>query len=356
MAQPKPSPASPVLGQETVKAASLNPFHRNPRIGNIPLIVESVERLGQYKPLVVNRGTLTGRPDEVLAGNQTLAALLKLGVEDALVSWVDVDDETADRIVLIDNRASDKGSYDNALLAELLDGLPDLGATGYTDGDLTRLLNGLDDEEIGLTDPDAAGPKPEPEDTITREGDVWLLGRHRLICGSSTSGSVLQRLVDGRAIDALWTDPPYDVDYVGKTKDALTIKNDTKGGLAELLLHAFQASLTVLRPGAPAYIAHADTERVTFELALREAGYLVRQNLIWVKNTMVLGRSDYQYKHEPILEAETPPAASEDDEAAGDQLLEHEPVLYGFTPNGEGRLAAAATAGTATTSRQPCSR
>jgi site-specific DNA-methyltransferase (adenine-specific) len=104
----------------------------------------------------------------------------------------------------------------------------------------------------------------------------------------------------------------------------------------------FQAALTVLRPGAPCYVAHADTERVTFEAALREAGYLLRQNLIWVKNALVLGRSDYQYKHEPILEAVVPGEPGETGDLS-DEVTTHEPVLYGFTPGGEGRLGRGST-------------
>jgi DNA modification methylase len=111
----------------------------------------------------------------------------------------------------------------------------------------------------------------------------------------------------------VWTDPPYGVDYVGKTQDALTIQNDSAGGgLFDLLAAAFGVVATVCRRGAPVYVAHADTERVCFESAMESAGLKVRQNLIWVKNVMVMGRSDYHYKHEPIL--------------------------YGFVPADSGRL------------------
>lgn len=115
-----------------------------------------------------------------------------------------------------------------------------------------------------------------------------------------------------RRADCIWTDPPYGVDYVGKTEDALTIKNDTTSNLETLLTGAYTTSIKVSRPGAPVYIAHADTQRVTFQTCAEEAGLVFRENLIWVKNTLVLGHSDYHYKHEPIL--------------------------YGFTPGGNGRL------------------
>lgn len=131
----------------------------------------------------------------------------------------------------------------------------------------------------------------------------------------------------------MWTDPPYGVDYVGKTDEALTIRNDGAENLEGLLAGAFAAAATVLRPGAPVYVAHSDTRRITFETQMREAGYLVRQNLIWVKNTMVLGHSDYQYQHEPILQGEAP-----DPELELHTIVGHDPILYGFTPGAGGRL------------------
>ena len=112
----------------------------------------------------------------------------------------------------------------------------------------------------------------------------------------------------------------------------MTIRNDSARGLADLLDGAFRVVAEVCRPGAPVYVAHADTERVTFETSLIGAGLLVRQNLVWVKNTLVMGRSDYHYQHEPILEAQL------EDPAAEDPGEEHEPVLYGFTAGGGGRL------------------
>jgi site-specific DNA-methyltransferase (adenine-specific) len=318
-----------------VDPASLRPFYRNPRVGNVPLVVESLRANGQYRPLIVNTGRQTGRPDEVLAGNHLLAAGLKIGLSEMLVHWVDVDDEHAARIVVVDNRASDKGTYDQEVLGNLLlEFEGDLEGTGYNEADLQRLLGGIGLGEQGtLTDPDAVPAMPKAP--RTKPGYVWKLGEHRLICGDSTDSAVINKLCGPDAgVSAMWTDPPYGVEYVGKTKDALRIQNDDKPGLAGLLFEAFTNALTVLSPGAPCYIAHADTERLTFEAALREAGFLMRQNLIWVKNAMVLGRSDYQYKHEPILEVQAPV----DEEAIADEPLQHEPVMYGFTPGATGRL------------------
>jgi DNA modification methylase len=337
-----------------MRTSDLAFYHLNPRRGNVPLIVESLKAHGQYKPIIVNRGALTGRPNEVLAGNHLLRAGQELGWERMWCQFVDVDDVEAARIVAVDNRASDKGTYDTEMLATLLEGLPDLGGTGYDEGDLRRLLNGIGEgEQEGLTDPDDAPAKPSKEFVRTKEGDVWLLGPHRLVCGDSENLDVIRTATDGAEVDALWTDPPYGVEYTGGTKDALTIQNDTLEGLPRLLHNAFTAALEVLRPGAPVYVAHPDTARVLFELTLRDAGYLLRQTLLWVKNALMLGRSDYQYKHEPILEAavddpdganvsrETFPAPileAPDEEAPASEPTEFSPVAYGFTPGLKGRL------------------
>lgn len=128
-------------------------------------------------------------------------------------------------------------------------------------------------------------------------------GGHYLICGDSTKEETIKNLLQGQQVDLLVTDPPYNVDYVGKTKDALKIENDKKsdGDFHKLLVDAFKAADQVMRPGAAFYIWHADSEGYNFRGACREIGWQVRQCLIWNKNTFVLGRQDYQWKHEPCL-------------------------------------------------------
>lgn len=239
---------------------------------------------------------------------------------------VDVDEDTARSIVLADNRLADLGEYDSTDLHALLSSLDSLSGTGYLQSDLDALTRDLFPPQP-LTDPDDV---PDvPANPVSELGQVWQLGDHRLLVGDATDVEAVRRLCGDVAPDMVWTDPPYGVDYVGKTKNQLKIRNDSERGLEALLRAAFRVVARVCRPGAPVYVAHADTERVTFELALRSAGLLVRQNLVWVKNTLVVGRSDHHYRHEPILAAETgeEPAAKE-----------HEPVLYGFTEGGSGRL------------------
>jgi len=301
-----------------VPVDNLNHYGKNPRSGDVSAIAESLKVNGQYRPVVVN-----SRTNEVLAGNHTLKAARMLGWSEIAATFVDADEDQAARIVLVDNRSNDLATYDDRALADLLESLDgDLSGTGFSNGDLAEMLAGLTDDPAELTGRDEA---PQlPEESISKLGDVWRLGPHVVLCGDSTDAASVLLMLDGVAPDCVWTDPPYGVSYVGKTQDALTIQNDKATDLSALLAGAFATVVAVCRKGAPVYVAHADTERIAFETAMLEAGLLVRQNLIWVKNTIVLGHSDYHYKHEPILEAETP-----DD---------HSPLLYGFTPAGEGRL------------------
>ena len=155
--------------------------------------------------------------------------------------------------------------------------------------------------EDGLTDPDEV---PEPgKEAITRPGDLWLLGRHRLLCGDATNPDTIDLVMDGECADLLLTDPPYGVAYVGKTADALTIANDTMDPdvYRRFLADAFAAAALHLRPGGSFYLWHADTAGLPTRLACAEAGLTVRQCLVWVKSVLVLGRQDYQWRHEPCL-------------------------------------------------------
>lgn len=291
-----------------LQVGGLSTFEGNPRRGNVDLIARSLETNGQYRPIVVNVGTQTGRPNEVLAGNHTLLAARALGWESIDCSVVDVDEQRARSIVAADNRLADLGEYDAQELHALLSSLDDLDGTGYELDDLDALSRDLFPPD-SHTDPDDV---PEtPAEPRSEAGQVWQLGEHRLLVGSSTDGDAVRRLCGDVAPDCVWADPPYGVEYVGKTKNALRIQNDGASGLGDLLTAAFDVVAAVCKPGAPVYVAHADTERVTFESAMLASGLVVRQNLVWVKNTMVLGRSDYHYKHEPIL--------------------------YGFVDGGEGR-------------------
>ena len=305
------------LEELKVPVSGLVPYAKNPRRGNVDVIVDSLKHHGQYRPIVVR-----ARTNEVLAGNHTLQAAKVLGWQEIAATFIDCSDDEAARIVLVDNRANDVSTYDDTELIELLDLVGTLEGTGFDEEALANLAEGLDPGEPEETPEDIDENIPElPNEPFSKPGDVWSLGQHRVVCGDSTDPETYAVLLGEEKADIVWTDPPYGVEYTGKTKEALKIQNDGGGDLEALLTDAFSALVPACRPGAPVYIAHSDTRRVTFETTAQAAGILVRQNLIWVKNAMVLGHSDYQYKHEPIMYGET-----------------HEPLLYGFTPGAKGRL------------------
>ncbi|GGM77085.1 methyltransferase [Longimycelium tulufanense] len=291
--------------------AALAIYHRNPRRGNVAAIAASLTKLGQYRPIVVNNGTKTGRRNEILAGNHTYLAARQLEWATIAAVVIDVDDDTAARINLADNRTADLGGYDDRILLELLADLPDLDGTGYDPGDLDALEKALAVEESPamLTDPDDVPQRCH--DTVTKPGDLWHLGPHRLAVGDATDPLVWDRLLGNDNADMMWTDPPYGVSYVGKTSDALRIENDDLEAedLEALLRGVLGIALTSSREGAVWYVAApAGPLSIHFATVLAELGVL-RQNLIWVKDHFVLGRSDYHYRHEPIYYGWTPGSA-----------------------------------------------
>lgn len=313
-----------------VPITTLKHYGKNPRRGDVDIIAASLKRNGQYKPVTVRTGT-----NEILAGNHTVKAAKQLGWTHIAATYMTVTDVEATRIVLADNRTADMGTYDVDDLRSLLGTLPDLEGTGYNPDDLEAMLAPQEPAQPKL----GADEYPDHVPPTSKTGDVWVLGRHRLVVGDATDPHAWHLLLEGKPADLMWTDPPYGVDYVGKTKEALTIQNDGKIGLHALLTPAFALAAAHLKPGAPTYIAHADAERVTFETTARAAGFLIRQNLIWVKNAMTLGHNDYHYRHEPILEAEAPgPDKTPPPPPAPEEDLTHQPILYGFNKGGNGRL------------------
>ena len=305
------------VGKTTsVPPAQLNLFHKNPRKGDVPAIMSSLRRHTQYKPITANVGTHTGRPAEVLAGNHTLMAFRELAAAEPndkrwqkmLVHWVDVDDDMAERIVVADNQTGRLGGFDEAQLAELVAGFDgDVEGLGFTDADVEALLalNGHDvlaEDDVELNgDPDDI-PEPPAEPTRTSLGQRWALGDHLLLVGDSADTELVRTALDGRMPDMIWTDPPYGVEYTGKTKDALTIRNDGAEGLTKLIEGMTTTALAVARPGAPMYVAAPPGPQFgDFAIGLTAGGFQWRQTLVWVKNAMVLGRSDYHCRHEAIF-------------------------------------------------------
>lgn len=273
------------------KLSDITPYHNNPRKNDVAVdaVVKSIRQCGYIAPIIVDENGV------ILAGHTRYKALKKLGRTEAeIVVKEGLTEEQKRKYRLLDNKTNELAEWDFDLLEEQLDGLD------FGDLDLDwEIPKNTESVEIVEDDYDA-NPPVEPK---SKQGQIYQLGRHRLMCGDSTDPSIVARLMDGQKADMLLTDPPYGVSYTGKTKDALKIENDSKSDeeFVNFLQKAFFAADSVMKPGAVFYIWHAILKTYAFESACHKVGWEVRQVLIWVKNAMVMGRQDYQWKHEPCL-------------------------------------------------------
>jgi DNA modification methylase len=281
---------------ELVPLDRLAPHPENPRQGDLEALADSIAANDFYGALVVQRST-----GHILAGNHRYLAAKDQGLRELPVIFVDVDDDRARRILLVDNRSADLATNDPDRLAELLGDLAvtDAGliGTGYSVDDLADLAA----DEVRETR-EVPAPPP-PADPVTRLGDVWQLGRHRVVCGDANHERSWHAVLDkDERLACVWTDPPYGVAYVGKTDQALTIENDADPDkLAGLLRTSFTVALEACAPGAAWYVAApAGPLMHTFTSVLHELE-LLRQSLVWIKDVFVLGHSDYHYRHETVF-------------------------------------------------------
>ena len=273
------------------------------------LIAESLKRYGAARSIVIDED---GR---ILAGNGTVEGAKKAGIDKLRIIEAEGDELIAVRrtglsedekvgLALADNRSSDLSEWDHDMLRQLSE---EHDLTPWFEDD--ELLAEVLDTVEGNTDPDDV-PEP-PEEPVTKLGDLWVLGNHRLLCGDSTDTVALERLMAGRNADLWLTDPPYNVNYEGGTSDALKMQNDSMkdADFRQFLHDVYVAANCFLRPGAVFYIWHADSEGYNFRGAANDVGWKVRQCLIWLKSCLVMGRQDYQWKHEPCLYGWTEGAA-----------------------------------------------
>lgn len=189
------------------------------------------------------------------------------------------------------------GSWDDEMLMEMFEA-DDLIEWGFAEDELDFSFEDLSDQVE-----DDEFDEPLPEDPTTEEGDIYQLGEHRLICGSSTDPQVLEKLFEGEKASLVVTDPPYNVDYEGGTEEKLKIKNDDMSDedFYQFLFDFYSTASEFVTDGAAAYIFHADTEGANFRSAFVDSGFKLSQCLVWVKNSIVMGRQDYHWQHEPIL-------------------------------------------------------
>jgi site-specific DNA-methyltransferase (adenine-specific) len=285
-----------------VEVTALIPYAKNSRThddAQVAQIAASIKEFGWTNPILVDGDK------GIIAGHGRLMAARKLGMTKVpVIELKDMTEAQKKAYVIADNRLALNAGWDNSMLTIELQDLEDegfdLSLTGFDDSELDALLNPITETE-GLTDEDAV---PDvPEEPKTKLGDIYILGNHRLMCGDSCSVTDMAKLVNDRQVDMWLTDPPYNVAYEGKTKDALTIQNDSMSddGFRQFLRDAYVTADTVMKAGAVFYIWHADSEGYNFRGAAHDAGWKVRQCLIWKKSTMVMGRQDYHWKHEPCL-------------------------------------------------------
>lgn len=277
------------------KTDELIPYVNNPRNNDqaVDAVASSIKNFGFKVPIVIDS------KNEIINGHTRLKATKKLGIEEVPV--IVADDLTEDQIKafrIADNKVAELADWDEELLLAELDMIEmDMGQFNI---DMSELDSDDSSEEVVEDEFDDTPPE-EPQ---AKYGDIYQLGRHRLMCGDSTSVEDVEKLVGGGVIvDMLLTDPPYNISYEGKTEDALTIQNDSMDdeSFRQFLTNAFFAADNVMKKGAVFYIWHAGTEGYNFLGACRDVGWRVRECLIWNKNQMVVGRQDYQWKHEPCL-------------------------------------------------------
>ena len=286
---------------EKLKTKNLIPADYNPRKDlkagdpEYDKLKQSIQEFGYVEPIIWNK--TTGR---VVGGHQRLKVLLDMGVTevDCVVIEMDEDKEKALNVAL--NKIS--GDWDKDKLMLLITDLQgvdfDVSLTGFDAAELDELFKdslkeGIEDDEF---DVDAELEKPP----MTKRGDLWKLGSHRLVCGDSTKEETFSLLMGGKLANLVVTDPPYNVNYEGA---AGKIKNDNMENLAfyEFLLAAFKNTEAVMTQDSSIYVFHADTEGLNFRKAFSDAGFYLSGTCIWKKQSLVLGRSPYQWQHEPVL-------------------------------------------------------
>jgi DNA modification methylase len=299
-----------ILNIEYRPVESLVPYAKNARTHSdeqVAQIAASIREFGWTNPILVDgdRG--------VIAGHGRLLAARKLELDTVPVIELAHLTPTQKRAyILADNRLAENAGWDKELLSLELADLNlsdfDLNLLGFSDEELADLLA---EPTEGLTEDDEA---PELQAVaITKPGDVWLMGKHRLLCGDSCNITDMENLTAGQAVDMWLTDPPYNVAYGagaafknkgdGGARIEKTILNDDMSdeNFRQFLRDAFVTAGTVMKAGAVFYIWHSDTEGFNFRGACQDAGWTVRQCLIWKKSSLVMGRQDYQWKHEPCL-------------------------------------------------------
>ena len=282
---------------ETRPITEVKPYANNPRQNDdaVEAVAESIRRFGFRQPIVVDADGV------IVAGHTRFRAAQRLGL--ATVPVHVATDLTADEVRayrLADNKTAELASWDTSMLSIELDALRGAGIDwtllGFDEDELAKLLAPAGTE--GLTDPDAVPEKPI--DPVTKPGDLWILGKHRLLCGDSTSAADVTRLLDGAVPTLMVTDPPYGVEYDPEWRmDAGLTGNTARMGKVMNDDRADWTEAWKLFPGDVAYVYHAGVFASTVQQSLERAGFAIRAQIIWAKDRLALSRGDYHWQHEP---------------------------------------------------------
>jgi DNA modification methylase len=288
---------------EKVAVDRLVPYARNARTHSKEQITQlraSLREFGFVNPVICDKEY------NIVAGHGRVLAAKAEGMEAVPCVFVEhLTDAQKKAYILADNRLALSAGWDEELLALEFGELKDLGfdleLTGFDADEIEKLFNTSEDVQEDDFDVDAAAEEPP----FVQPGDLWLLGRHRLLCGDATKPEDIALLMDGKRANLCVTDPPYNCSYVGKDSSAMTIMNDKMKPeeFYAFLLAAFKNIFDHTVDGGALYVFHSDAEKVNFYNAVVAAGFHYSTTCVWVKNSMVLGRMDYQMQHEPVVYA-----------------------------------------------------
>lgn len=283
-----------------VEINKLIPYINNARTHSVEQINKlrsSLREFGFINPVIIDKDY------GIIAGHGRVLAAKEEGIEKVPCVLVDyLTEQQKKAYILADNRMALDAGWDEELLKLEIEALQsedfDIGLTGFDEKDLADLFK-TDEGDVKDDDYDLTSALEKA--AFVEKGDVWIVGRHRLVCGDATNEEDVAKLMDGKKANLILTDPPYGVSF--KSSSGLTIQNDSMKNdeFYNFLLAAFKNMVTHLEPGGGAYVFHADTEGLNFRKAFIDAGLHLAGCCIWVKNSLVLGRSDYQWQHEPVL-------------------------------------------------------
>lgn len=281
----------------------LIPYANNARThskNQINKLRSSLREFGFINPILIDKDY------NILAGHGRVMAAREEGIKEVPCVLVEHLTEAQKKAyILADNRLAMDAGWDDEMLALELENLKeldfDMDLTGFDAAEIDELFSNIHDKDVQDDDFDVDAALAE--EPISKQGDIWLLGRHRLICGDSTKAEIYEKLMEGKKANLCVTDPPYNVNYTAGSENERKIKNDNMEdkNFYEFLLASFKNIFNSLDDGAAAYIFHADTEGLNFRKAFKDAGFHLANVCIWAKQSLVLGRSDYQWQHEPIL-------------------------------------------------------